>query len=120
MRTLTWVCCGMLALATAARAQRIPTGAAPTSVGVTIAIKAGSANYQFAGQAKCTHAPMAAIYGIVSEQWNVEHSDGSRSLHLTLWRPKNGSGDMLTLSVATGGRPQTVTTVHGNSAPPPE
>jgi len=124
MRVVRWVCCGMVVLATVVDAQRrVAPGAASqrSTVPVTIALKNGADTYQFTGQASCTHAPMASIYGVVSEQWNVDQSDGSRSLHLTLWKPKNGSGDMFNLSISSGaGRPQSVNTVKAAGAPATE
>jgi hypothetical protein len=98
---MLWVCGAMLLLATVVGAQRRVPLVRPT-VAVTIALKAGGDSYQFTGQARCTHAPMAAIYGVVSEQWSVQQSEGSRSLHLTVWKPKNGSGEMFNVSVSSG------------------
>jgi phage tail sheath gpL-like len=34
-------------------------------------------------------------------------------LNLSMWRPKNGSGDMVSLSVSTGKTSKTVSTVRG-------
>jgi hypothetical protein len=121
MRIVPWVCGGLVVLAAVMHAQQQrPSAGQPPTVGVTIALKAGASSYEFAGQASCTYAPIAAIYGVVSEQWNVEQSEGSRSLQLTLWRPKNASGDMFNLSVSGGARPQTVNTVKATSAPAPQ
>lgn len=124
MRIIPWVCCGMLMVATVIDAQRrAAPSASPqrSTVPVTIALKAGAETYQFTGQATCTHAPTASIYGLLSEQWNVDQSEGSRSLHLTLWKPKNGSGDMFNLSISSGaGRPQSVNTVKAAGAPATE
>ncbi len=121
MRIIPWVCCGMVVVSTVVQAQqRRPPAAQKSAVGVTIALKVGANKYDFTGQASCTHAPTAAIYGVVSEQWNIEQSDGSRALHLTLWRPKNGSSDMFTLSVSGVSGSQTVNTVKASSAPAPE
>ena len=124
MRIILGVCCGMLMAATVIDAQRRVAPSASlqrSTVPVTISLKAGVETYQFTGQATCTHAPTASIYGLLSEQWNVEQSEGSRSLHLTLWKPKNGSGDMFNLSISSaGGRPQSVNTVKAAGAPPTE
>jgi hypothetical protein len=119
-RTLPAVCCAVVMLASAAAAQRrVPPaspGAQKPTVDVTIALKSGSDMYQFTGQGTCTYAPIAAIYNVVSEQWNVQQSDGSRSVQLTLWKPKNGSGEMFSLSVSAGGRSHTVNTVKATGA----
>jgi hypothetical protein len=122
-RTMTIVCCASVIIVSAVAAQRrVPggSGAEKRTVGVTITLKAGNDAYQFNGQARCTHAPMAAIYGVVSEQWTVQQSEGSRSSQLTLWRPKNGSGEMFSLSVSAGTRQQRVNTVKAPGAPPPD
>ncbi len=67
--------------------------------------------YQFEGKAACRHAPIASIYGVRAEMWGVQQSDGQRSITLTLWRPKNTSGDMFSLAVATGAKSYVVNTV---------
>jgi len=120
-RIISGVCCGVAVVTAVLGAQqRRPAGAQKPTVGVTIALK-GATSYDFSGQGSCTHAPVGSIYNVVAEQWTVEQADGSRSVHLTLWRPKNGSGDMFTLSVSSGGgRPQSVNTVKAPGAPPAE
>jgi hypothetical protein len=117
--TIAW--CGVLAVGPIAAEQRRVTGAdaRKTTVGVTASLKAAGESYDLSGPARCTHAPMAAIYGIVSEQWTVEQSEGTRSLNLTLWKPKNGSGEMFTFSVSPGRRAHSVNTVKAGNAPAP-
>jgi hypothetical protein len=56
---------------------------------------------------------MASIYQVVSELWSVQQSDGDHSLTLSLWRPKDGSGDMMSLSVGSGRTSNQVSTVRG-------
>jgi hypothetical protein len=56
---------------------------------------------------------MASIYGVVSELWSVQQSGEGRSLTLSLWKPKDGSGDMVNLSVSTGGTSHQINTVRG-------
>jgi hypothetical protein len=116
-RMITVICCGSLLVASVAAQRRVP-GEKPT-VGVIIALNAGTDTYQFKGQARCTHAPKAAIYGVLSERWMVQHSDDSRSATLTLWKPKNGSGEMFSLSISSGSRSRRVTTVKASGAPAP-
>ncbi len=117
-RTISVVCAGSLVLASAAVAQRRIPGDKKPTVAVVIALKAGAEAYQFNGQATCTHAPVASIYQVVSEQWMVQQSDGARSLQLTFWKPKNGSPEMFSLSLSAGRGTHTVDTVNVGAAKP--
>ncbi len=45
--------------------------------------------------------------------WNLEQSAEGRSLTLTLWQPNDGSAEMVTLSVRTGGSSHEINTVRG-------
>jgi hypothetical protein len=108
---LTVVCGFVMAAAVLTAAQRRAPGTQKPTTAVTIALKTGADAYQFAGQASCTHAPVASIYDVPAEQWSVEQSDGTRSLHLTLWKPKDGSRQMFSLSVSAAGRSLSVNTV---------
>lgn len=118
-RTIAVLCSAVVAAAAPAAAQRRAPGAQKPTTGVAIALKTAGDAYQFAGQARCTHAPVASIYDIASEQWSVEQSEGNRSLHLTVWKPKSGSGQMFTLSLSSGSGSVNVNTVKapGASAP---
>jgi hypothetical protein len=113
------VLCGTLVFASAAGAQR-PTRRSPgtsgdNKVGVAIALQAGTDSYQFSGQGTCTHAPKASIYGVLSQQWRVEQSEGPRSVALTFWRPAAGGQDMVTLNLSSGGKTHAVSTVKGTA-----
>ena len=83
---------------------------------IQVALNVGGQTYQSSEPGKCTHAPMASIYNTVSELWSVQQSSTGRSLALSLWKPKDGSGDMVTLSVSNGGSSQQVNTVRGGGA----
>jgi hypothetical protein len=52
----------------------------------------------------------------MAEMWMVQQSADGRSLSLTLWKPKDGSGDMVTLSVTNGNLSQQINTVRGGAA----
>jgi hypothetical protein len=58
---------------------------------------------------------VASIYNTVAELWSVQQSEAGQSLSLTLWKPKDGSGDMVTLSVTSGGVAHQVVTVRGGT-----
>lgn len=83
-------------------------------VPVEISLKAGAESYQAKGQGSCTHAPKASIYGVVSEMWNVQHSEGSRSIQLTLWKPADGADSMFSFSY-NGTKNTTISTIKGGS-----
>ncbi|HEU4682587.1 MAG TPA: hypothetical protein VFS51_12605 [Gemmatimonadales bacterium] len=57
------------------------------------------------GPGTCKHAPEASIYDIPAALWMVEYSgqsgDGIKQLNLTLWRPKDGSSDQVSLALQT-------------------
>jgi hypothetical protein len=84
----------------------------PQTVAVTVALKVGNESYSSTAQGACTHAPKASIYNVVAQKWTVIQEADGRSVQLTLWRPANGTDDMLSLSV--GGRQNLlVSTVRG-------
>ena len=115
VRVGVMLCCAMCAVTLVAQ-RRIPGAAGETKVPVTIALQVGSEAYKVTGQATCHHAAQASIYDVPAEQWSVQQSDGSRSLSLTMWRPKKASGDMLSLAVSTGGKSHTVNTVKAGKS----
>ena len=113
------LCCAMCAVTLVAQ-RRLPGAAGETKVPVTIALQVGSEAYKVTGQATCHHTAQASIYDVPAEQWSVQQSDGSRSLSLTMWRPKKASGDMLSLAVSTGGKSHPVNTVKAGTSGPTE
>lgn len=100
-----------LTIISAASAQGGKVPDMPSEVGVAITLQVAGQPYHFEGKAACEHAPVASIYSVISEMWSVQQSDGQRSVMLTLWRPRSKSGDMFSLSVATGGKSYRVNTI---------
>src|SRR5688500_5733230 len=96
-------------------AQRRAPGQ-PMKQQIEASLKVGGQMYQSSEPGKCTYAPVASIYDVVSEMWSVQQASEGRSLALSFWRPKNGSGDMVTLAVSTGNVSQQVSTVRGGAA----
>ena len=96
-------------------AQRRAPGQAQANQAIQVALKVGGATYQSSQAGKCTHAPVASIYNTVAELWSVQQSGAGQSLSLTLWKPKDGSGEMVTLSVTSGGVAHQVVTVRGGT-----
>lgn len=107
-----------LTMTSAASAQRRLVPARPGEVGVAVTLQVAGQPYHFEGNALCQYAPVASIYNVVGARWSVQQSDGQRSIMLTLWRPRNGSGDMFSLTVANNGKEYLVNTVKlgGESA----
>jgi hypothetical protein len=70
---------------------------------VSVSAQVGGKSYGAMGAGSCRHSPSASIYGVPAALWMVEQSgDGAlKSVHLTLWRPKNGSSDQVSLSLQT-------------------
>jgi hypothetical protein len=97
-------------LSNSAAAQRrkpgIQADAPAEQTSVTIEAKVGGKRYKASGSGECKHAPDASIREVPASLWMVQYTntkDGSlKQLHLTLWRPKDGSPDQLSLSLETG------------------
>src|SRR5688572_1240513 len=94
-------------------AQRRAPGDAPGKQGIQASLKVGNRTYDSKAPGKCTHAPVASIYQVMSQMWSVQQSSEGRSLTLTVWRPKDGSGDMVNLSIDSGNSSHDVSTVRG-------
>jgi hypothetical protein len=97
-------------------AQRRTPGQPQAKQAIQVSLKVGGQTYQSSEPGRCTHAPTASIYQIVSELWSVQQSSEGRSLAFSLWKPKDGSGDMVTISVSNGASSHEVTTVRGGAA----
>jgi hypothetical protein len=84
---------------------RLRLSAAGEPAAITIAAKIGRKKYQASGEGTCRHAPDASIHGVSASLWTVEftsrHETGLKQLSLTLWRPKDGSPDQLSLNLDT-------------------
>jgi hypothetical protein len=106
------VLCGFI---TNLDAQRRAPGQAQANQAIQVALKVGGTTYQSSQAGKCTHAPVASIYKTVAELWSVQQNGDGHSLSLTLWKPKDGSGDMVTLSVTSGSLSHQVSTVRGGT-----
>ena len=96
-------------------AQRRAPGQAQPNQAIQVALNVGGATYQSSAAGKCTHAPVASIFNTVAEMWSVQQSADGRSLALTLWKPKDGSGEMVSLSVAGGNSSHQINTVRGGT-----
>ena len=89
-----------------AAAQRLaPTGSAEASQPLTVTARVGGKSYETSGPGSCKHEPAASIYDVPAALWMVEYGNRAderiKQLNLTLWRPKDGSPDQVSLSLET-------------------
>jgi hypothetical protein len=88
-------------------AQRRPNpDARDNGKSVTISGRVGGKTLNASGVGRCKHAPEASIYDVPAALWMVEYSTPDngqlKQLNLTLWRPKNGGPDQISLAAETG------------------
>ena len=93
--------------------RRAPAAPAESKTPMQVSLTIGGQRYESSTPGSCTHAPVASIYQVMSELWSAQQSDDSRSLSLSLWRPKDGSADMVSLSITSGRSSHRVSTVRG-------
>ena len=90
---------------TAAQGVRRAQGARSAGT-VTISTKVGNKTYEATGEGRCRHAPQASIYGVPAALWMVEYTGegdgGLKRANMTLWRPKDGSKEQLSVAIQTG------------------
>jgi hypothetical protein len=80
---------------------------------IVVALQVGAEAFQLSAPGRCTHAPVASIYQVMSELRSAELSADGRSTKLTWWHPLDGSADMVNLSLTSGSGSHTVSTVKG-------
>ena len=72
---------------------------------VSVSAKIGAKSYDASGPGSCRHEPGASIYNVPASLWMVEHAssgDGAiKHINLTLWQPKDGSPQQLSLNLRT-------------------
>ena len=91
--------------------RRVPGQRGEATVPITVNLMADRQVYNFSGLAKCTHAPVASIYGLRAERWSVDRSgDGGLNATLSLWRPATGS-DLVSLYLTIGQTRYTINTI---------
>src|SRR3954471_16733197 len=86
-------------------AQRLQPEAPAESAAISVTARIGGKDYQGSGTGSCRHEPEASIHGVSAALWMVEYAGQKgalKQLNLTLWRPKDGSEDQLSLAVETG------------------
>ncbi len=95
--------------------RRVPGASPDSQAPVHVSLTVGGQKFESSAPGKCTHAPVASIYQTMAALWTAQQSHEGRSLNLSLWRPNDGSGDMVSLSVSTGGSSKQVSTVRGGT-----
>ena len=102
----------LLAAATAADAaaqRRVPGNPQEPATGSTelsVIARLGTKSYTSTLPGSCKHEPSGSIYDLPAALWMVQ-TDGPgtgeiKQLNLTLWRPKNGSADQVSVSIDAG------------------
>jgi hypothetical protein len=90
----------------AAAQRRAPGQPATESTEVMVVARVGSKSYTSRVPGTCKYEPSASIYDVPAALWMVEGAGSSGSeikqLSLTLWRPKDGSADQISLSLQAG------------------
>jgi len=98
-------------------ARADPDGPGP-KVGLTIALSAGTARYDFTGQGVCVEIPDGSIFGEPAALYAVHQTGAKQRFNMTLYRLKKG-GDMVTLNLTIGKDTHSVSTVKvGESGAP--
>jgi hypothetical protein len=80
-----------------------------------ISLQAGADHYRTSGEGECKAAPRASIYGVDAALYSVSHRAGKQSFNFTLWQPKDGAPNMMSLQLATGSKNYLVDTVKAGS-----
>ena len=96
-------------------AQRRAAGQPAAKQAIQVALKVGGQAFESSEPGSCTYAPTASIYQLMSELWSVQQSADSRSLSMTFWRPKDGSGEMVSLALRSDNTSHDVNTVRGGA-----
>jgi hypothetical protein len=100
----------LLSLAAASSTDLAAQGADSRAGGngptVSVSAKIGGKSYDATGPGTCRHTPDASIYDVPAALWMVEQSGSAdraiTSLNLTIWKPKDGSPEQLSLALTTG------------------
>jgi hypothetical protein len=86
--------------------RRAPGQAVAEGSEVSVLARVGSKSYSSKVSGTCKYEPDASIYDVPAALYMVEAQGGGGSeikqLNLTLWRPKNGSADQVSLSLQAG------------------
>lgn len=112
LATVLWTATLTGAVEAQRRSDRTARPESVASAQVDIVARVGSRDYTSRVPGTCQHEPNASIYGVPAALWRVE-AEGSdesefRRLGLTLWRPKDGGADQLSIKLDAGAKPVTI------------
>lgn len=83
-------------------AQRKRPEAPAENVAITVSGRIGGKSYHGSGTGSCSYEPDASIHDVSASLWMVQYAGQAgalKQLNLTLWRPKDGTPDQLSLSL---------------------
>jgi hypothetical protein len=82
-----------------------------------VALEVGGKKLGLSGQGQCKAAQQASIHGVNAALYMVSQNvPNKQSLNLSVWQPKDGSPNMMSLSLWDGKKTYSVNTVKGGSA----
>ena len=85
--------------------RRSNTSGAPGQP-LTVSVRLDGKAHESTGAGSCKHTPAASIYDIPAALWMIEYRNPAaremKQLNLTLWRPKDGSPDQISLAFEAG------------------
>lgn len=87
--------------AVAPQSVSMSQGTVPMKVKVTV----GRASYSEEGTGGCATSTESSIYDVPATQWHVAYGGGASNiqhLNLTVWRPRTGGPDMVSLHLRSG------------------
>jgi hypothetical protein len=87
-------------------AQRRPTAPGEPGKPLTLSARIDGKAYTATGPGSCRHTPEASIYDLPAALWMIEYGNPGggaiQQVNLTLWKPKDGSSDQISLALEAG------------------
>jgi hypothetical protein len=99
--------------------RALPRGGGETEAPTRLSIRVGDQEYEFSGNARCVHAPRAALFDKPAKNWTVQVAPGTRgglrSLALTIWRFDGAPARQgFSLNVEVGSTSHRISTLDGD------
>src|SRR5690349_8141193 len=82
---------------------------------IDVALTVGGVSYTAKAPGECNYSTESTIFELPATMWAARQHEGNRNVNFTLWHPKKGGGDMLTLFVTIGNKTHRVNTVKVGS-----
>jgi hypothetical protein len=84
---------------------------------LSIIARVGGKVYPVEGSGECSTSSESTIYDVPATQWHAAYDGGGRAelgnVNVTVWRPKAGGADQVTLYLTAAGRTHRIATVAG-------